>query len=89
MPAVIAPAVIVRSLMCHLHCAILIVPSSLRRRYMSWVGIAFGRRVRRCARYHCHITTILSTLWQGHRIVWRANAVLLSALLQPLRTCYY
>jgi hypothetical protein len=36
----------------HPHYTILIVLSPLRRRYMSWVGIAFGRRVRRCARYH-------------------------------------
>jgi hypothetical protein len=48
----------VLSSLCHLHHAILIVPSPLRRRYMSWVGIAFGSRVRRCARYRCHVATI-------------------------------
>ena len=76
MSAIIAPAVIVRSLiyylhyailimlflLCHPYCAILIVLSLLRYCYILWVGITFGRRVRRYTRYYYYITTILLTL---------------------------
>jgi hypothetical protein len=54
MPAVVMPAVIVRSLMCYLYCAIFITL------LLYVVGsIAFNRRGRYYARYCCHNNIIV------------------------------